>query len=139
MRLAVAYKDGQVFQHFGHTAQFLLLDAEDGRFLRREIVAAEGSGHGALAGFLREKGVGAVICGGIGGGARLALAQAGILVYGGVQGDADAAAQAWLDNSLAYDPNARCTHHDSEHGGHTCGHTCGGRQSCGGQQSCGGR
>ena len=64
MRLAVAYKDGQVFQHFGHTAQFLLLDAEDGRLLRREIVAAEGSGHGALAGFLREKGVGAVICGG---------------------------------------------------------------------------
>ena len=133
MRLAVAYEDGQVFQHFGHTAQFLLLDAEDGRFLRREIVAAEGSGHGALAGFLREKGVGAVICGGIGGGARLALAQAGILVYGGVQGDADAAAQAWLDNSLAYDPNARCTHHDSEHGGHTCGHTCGGQQSCGGR------
>lgn len=134
MRLAVAYEDGQVFQHFGHTAQFLLLDAEDGRFLRREIVATEGSGHGALAGFLREKGVGAVICGGIGGGARLALAQAGILVYGGVQGDADAAAQAWLDNSLAYDPNARCTHHDSEHGGHTCG----AQQSCGGQP-CGGR
>ena len=133
MRLAVAYEDGQVFQHFGHTAQFLLLDAEDGRFLRREIVAAEGSGHGALAGFLREKGVGAVICGGIGGGARLALAQAGILVYGCVQGDADAAAQAWLDNSLAYDTNARCTHHDSEHGGHTCGHTCGGQQSCGGR------
>lgn len=137
MRLAVAYEDGQVFQHFGHTAQFLLLDAEDGRFLRREIVATEGSGHGALAGFLREQGVDAVICGGIGGGARLALAQAGILVYGGVQGDADAAAQAWLDNSLAYDPNARCTHHDSEHGGHACGHTCGGQQSCGGQP-CGG-
>lgn len=137
MRLAVAYEDGQVFQHFGHTAQFLLLDAEDGRFLRREIVATEGSGHGALAGFLREQGVGAVICGGIGAGARMALAQAGILVYGGVQGDADAAAQAWLDNSLAYDPNARCTHHDSEHGGHACGHTCGGQQSCGGQP-CGG-
>ncbi|MGN1021754.1 MAG: NifB/NifX family molybdenum-iron cluster-binding protein, partial [Aristaeellaceae bacterium] len=81
----------------------------------------------------REKGVGAVICGGIGGGARLALAQAGILVYGGVQGDADAAVQAWLDNSLTYDPNARCTHHDEEHGDHACGgHTCGGH-TCGGQ------
>ena len=139
MRLAVAYKDGQVFQHFGHTAQFMLLDAEDGRFVRREIVATEGSGHGALAGFLREQGVGAVICGGIGGGARLALAQAGILVYGGVQGDADAAAQAWLDNSLVYDPGARCAHHDSEHGGHACGgQQCGGH-SCGGQRTCGGR
>ena len=63
----------------------------------------------------------------------VALAQAGILVYGGVQGDANAAAQAWLDNSLVYDPGARCAHHDSEHGGHACG-----GQSCGGR-SCGGR
>ncbi|MGN1021087.1 MAG: NifB/NifX family molybdenum-iron cluster-binding protein, partial [Aristaeellaceae bacterium] len=70
MRLAVAYEDGQVFQHFGHTAQFMLCDAEDGRMMRREIVTTGSSGHGALAGFLREKGVGAVICGGIGGGAR---------------------------------------------------------------------
>ena len=134
MRLAVAYEDGQVFQHFGHTAHFLLCDAENGQLMSREIVATEGSGHGALADFLREKGVGAVICGGIGGGARMALARAGILVYGGVQGDADAAVQAWLNNSLAYDPDARCAHHDEKHGGHTCGHTCGGQNSCGGQQ-----
>ena len=70
-----------------------------------------------------------LICGGIGGGARLALAKAGIELYGGVSGDADAAVQALLENRLAYDPEARCDHHDHEHtcGEHPCGeHTCSG-------------
>ena len=44
---------------------------------------------------------------------------------------ADAAVQALLDGSLAYDPEARCDHHDHAHGaGHTCGeHGCG-EHSC---------
>ncbi|MGN0777954.1 MAG: NifB/NifX family molybdenum-iron cluster-binding protein [Aristaeellaceae bacterium] len=124
MKLAVTYADGQVFQHFGHTAHFKLYDIQDGQITHSEVVSAEGSGHGALADFLQARGVTAVICGGIGGGARLALAKAGILIYGGVQGGADEAAQAWLNHRLAYDPHARCTHHEEEHG-HTCGHTCG--------------
>ena len=73
----------------------------------------------------------ALICGGIGGGARTALAEAGIELYPGVSGSADAAVQALLDGSLAYDPEARCDHHDHAHGaGHTCGeHGCG-EHSC---------
>ena len=30
MKIAVTYENGQVFQHFGHTAQFKLYDAENG-------------------------------------------------------------------------------------------------------------
>ena len=37
-----------------------------------------GQGHGALAGFLQMEKVDVLICGGIGGGARTALAEAGI-------------------------------------------------------------
>jgi len=68
-----------------------------------------------------------LICGGIGGGAQAALAAAGIQLYGGVSGSADDAVQALLANSLAYNPNVRCSHHDHEHTeGHTCGsHGCG--------------
>ena len=55
-----------------------------------QVVDTNGSGHGALAGFLREYGVEALICGGIGGGARNALAQAGIQLYPGASGGADA-------------------------------------------------
>lgn len=137
MKIAVTYADGQVFQHFGHTEQFKIYTVENGSVLQMQTVATNGSGHGALAGFLQEQGVSALICGGIGGGARMALAKAGILIYGGVQGDADAAVLAYLRNELHYDPEAKCDHHGHEHGdGHTCGeHGCGGH-TCGGQ-SCG--
>ena len=90
----------------------------------------EGSGHGALAGFLKAAQADALICGGIGMGARNALAEAGIRLYGGVQGSADAAALALAKGILAYDPDAKCDHHDNHHGeDHDCGHHghgCGG-------------
>ena len=55
MKLAVTYENGQIFQHFGRTAQFKLYDIEDGKIVRSEVVDTNGSGHGALAGFLMSK------------------------------------------------------------------------------------
>ena len=83
MKIAVTYENGQIFQHFGHTAQFKLYEVEDGKVVREAVVDTNGSGHGALAGFLAQSGVDTLICGGIGGGAQMALAQAGIKLYGG--------------------------------------------------------
>ena len=102
MKIAVTYENGQIFQHFGHTAQFKLYEAQSG--------------------------VDTLICGGIGGGAQMALAQAGIKLYGGVSGEADAAVAALLAGNLGYDPDVHCDRHDHAHGegGHTCGdHGCG--------------
>ena len=124
MKIAVTYENGQIFQHFGHTEHFKLYEAVDGKITHAEVVDTNGSGHGALAGFLMQNGVDTLICGGIGGGAQAALAEAGIkLYYGGVSGDADAAVSALLSGNLGYDPNVHCDHHDHEHGedGHTCG------------------
>ena len=138
MRIAIPYENGQIFQHFGHTEQFKLYDVEDGRIVASQVVDTNGSGHGALAGFLHGGQVDALICGGIGMGARNALAEAGIRLYAGVQGSADAAAEALASDCLRYDPNAHCTHHD--HGeGHDCGeaHDCGGH-SHGDGHGCGG-
>lgn len=126
MKIAVAYENGGVFQHFGHTAEFKLYDVDGGKVVGSEVVGTNGQGHGALAGFLKAAGVDALVCGGIGGGARSALAGAGISVYGGVTGSADEAAAALAGGRLAYDPDARCSHHDE--GGHGCsdgGHPCG--------------
>ena len=94
MKIAVTYENGQIFQHFGHTEQFKLYDVADGSIVRAEVVDTNGSGHGALAGFLMQRGVDTLICGGIGGGAQMALAEAGIKLYGGVSGNADAAVAA---------------------------------------------
>ena len=132
MKIAVTYENGTIFQHFGHTAQFKLYDVSDGKIVRAEVVDTNGSGHGALASFLMQRGVDTLICGGIGGGAQAALAEAGIKLYGGVSGEADAAVAALLVGNLGYDPDVHCDHHDHEHGkgGHSCGdHGCG-HHSC---------
>ena len=126
MKIAVTYENGQVFQHFGHTEQFKVYTVENGAVVTSEVVDTNGSGHGALAGFLNGFQVDTLICGGIGGGAQMALAEAGIKLYGGVSGEADAAVQALLDGKLDYNPNVRCDHHDHHGEGHDCGsHGCG--------------
>ena len=127
MRIAVTYENGEIFQHFGHSEHFKLYEVQDGKVVRSQVIDTLGSGHGALAGFLRLHEVTVLICGGIGGGARMALEQAGIQLYGGVQGSADDAVQAFIDGKLEYNPDVMCSHHD--HGeGHSCGehgHNCG--------------
>ena len=130
MKIAVTYENGEIFQHFGHTEQFKLYTVENGTITAVEVVDTNGSGHGALAGFLLEHNVDTLICGGIGGGAQNALAQAGIQLYGGVSGNADEAVNALLTGTLGYNPNVHCSHHDHEGEGHACGeHSCG-EHSC---------
>lgn len=133
MKIAVTYENGQIFQHFGHTSQFKVYEIQNNQITSSQVVDTAGSGHGALAGFLMEHGIDTLICGGIGGGAQNALAQAGIKLYGGVAGDADAAVQSLLENNLQFNPNVQCSHHDHQHGqeGHTCGsHGCGSNHNC---------
>ncbi|MGN1118889.1 MAG: DUF134 domain-containing protein [Oscillospiraceae bacterium] len=128
MRIAVTYENGNVFQHFGHTEQFKLYDIENNCVISEQVVNTVGQGHGALAGLLQEIAADVLICGGIGGGAQSALAEAGIKLCGGVSGNADEAVQAYLRGNLDFDPNVHCSHNGHEHG-HSCGedkHGCGG-------------
>lgn len=130
MRIAVTYENGEIFQHFGHSEQFKFYDAEDGKIISEQIADTNGSGHGALASFLKAAQVDSLICGGIGMGAQNALAEAGIRLYGGVSGSADAAAKALAEGTLQYDPNVKCSQHG--HGeGHGCGHHHGEEHGCG--------
>ena len=115
MKIGVTYENGQIFQHFGHTEQFRVYEVQDGKVVSSTVVDTNGSGHGALAGFLKEQQVDTLICGGIGAGAQNALAAAGIRLYGGVSGDADAAVEALLKGELDYNPNVQCNHHGEHH------------------------
>lgn len=128
MRIAVTHENGNVFQHFGHTEEFKIYDVEGDKIINTEVISSNGSGHGALAGLLSALSVDVLVCGGIGGGAKSALAQAGIELYGGVNGSCDAAVNALIGGTLVFNPDVMCSHHDHEHGGeeHTCGsHGCG--------------
>ena len=100
MKIAVTYENGNIFQHFGHTEAFKIYDIEDGRIAASRVEDTNGSGHGALAGVLKEWKVDTLICGGIGAGAQIALAEAGIKLYGGASGSADAAVEALLAGNL---------------------------------------
>ncbi|MGI6735892.1 MAG: DUF134 domain-containing protein [Anaerovoracaceae bacterium] len=128
MRIAVTYENGNIFQHFGRTTQFKVYDAEDGRIVSAEVIGTSGAGHGALAGVLQQAQADVLICGGIGGGARNALAAAGIELVGGASGEADAAVEAYLGGTLKADPNAACAGREDPN----CHHH--GRSGCGGQQ-----
>lgn len=135
MRIAVTYKDGDVFQHFGHTEFFKLYDVDNGAVVQSVVMATEGAGHGALAALLKNLDVNVLICGGIGGGAQRALAEVGIKFYAGVSGYANDAVDAFLAGKLAFNPNPVCSHHGEHHGDcgghghdHQCGHHCGGHK-----------
>ena len=130
-RIAVTYEDGQVFQHFGHTERFKVYDVEDGAVKMATVVNTNGSGHGALADILKKIEVDTLICGGIGGGARRALDEAGIRLYGGVSGGTDEAVSDFLAGRLDYNPDEMCAHHGEHHHGGTCGeHGCGHGGKC---------
>lgn len=129
MKIAVTYDNdnGEVFQHFGHTAQFKIYDVSDGKVVSSETVLSNCSGHGALAAFLHGLGVNSLICGGIGGGAKLALSEARIDVYPGASGSADRAVDELLEGSFSINPDAAGSHRqDGGVESHVCGeHGCG--------------
>ena len=138
MKIAVTYDNGNIFQHFGRTESFKVYDVEDNKVVFSEVIGSNGVGHGALAGLLADRAVDVLICGGIGGGAQQALADAGVELVAGAEGDADQAVEAYLKGELI-STGANCDHHHHEDG-HSCGdhgdgHSCG-SGGCG--DSCGG-
>ena len=113
MKIAVTYDNGNIFQHFGKTENFKVYEVEDNQVVSSEVIGSNGTGHGALAGLLSEQGVDVLICGGIGGGAQAALAEAGVELCSGAEGDVDAAVEAYLNGTLT-SAGATCDHHDHE-------------------------
>ncbi len=122
MRLAVTFdpETEEIFQHFGRTEFFKVYEIEDGMIVSSEVKSTNGQGHGALAGVLNDLGAEALICGGIGGGAQMALASSGVKLFGGVAGKCDDAAKAFADGNLQYQEDVRCDHH-GEHDHHEGG------------------
>lgn len=124
--IAVTEENGEIFQHFGHTQYFALYTISEGKAVDKKIIDAEGSGHSALGGFLREKGADLLICGGIGAGAKKVLADAGIALVSGAKGSTDEAVEAFLAGTLTDSPAGECDHHnhgEEPHGAcHGCGH-----------------
>ena len=125
MIIAVTSSNGEVFQHFGHTPEFTIYETKGGKLLGPRVIPTGENGHGALAGILDALGVEVLICGGIGGGAQMALDEIGVKVVGGASGKVADVVSAYLKGELNVNPDFQCRHHDHE-AGHKCGeHHCG--------------
>ncbi len=117
MKIAVTSKNGQIFQHFGATPEFTVYTLENRKILDKKAVSTNGTGHEALVDILADLHADALICGGIGGSARAAIASVGIELYPGVVGAPDEAVAAFVAGTLQYNPSFVCGHHhDEDHG-----------------------
>lgn len=87
MRIAIPFENDTICQHFGRAPEFRFFDVNEGQITNVQTTPTGGSGHSAIAAFLAANETDVVICGGIGGGARMALASLGIVLIPGVSGN----------------------------------------------------
>ena len=111
MKIAITCENDTVFQHFGHTPGFAVFEIQDSRITAESRISSGDSGHGALATLLAAENIELLICGGIGGGAINALANAGIQVIGGAEGNVREVAEAFAGNTLKVRSDFHCNHH----------------------------
>lgn len=113
MKLAIAYENGEVFQHFGETPSYLVVDIEGGKVVSETIHDNGEASHIALIDVLVGLGANAVVVGGLGGGAFVRLEAVGIKVYAPYVGSAKQAIEDYLAGNLveATAPTHQCSCH----------------------------
>ena len=134
MRIAVAYKDGEIGEHFGHAEMFAIYDYADAdvtRCQKRLVETGERHGHQAMAELMQSEGVDAVLAGNMGGEAKAALLSLGIVPVAGFCGPADLAADLLVLGKLPINGAE-----GNFSGG--CSGSCSGCSGCGPECDCGG-
>ncbi len=86
MKIAISTDGGQVSAHFGRCPEFTIVEIEDGRVIKKEVIPNPGHQPGFLPGFLAEMGVKAIIAGGMGPRACSLFEEKGIDTIVGVEG-----------------------------------------------------
>jgi predicted DNA-binding protein (UPF0251 family)/predicted Fe-Mo cluster-binding NifX family protein len=119
MKYAVPIEQGKLNPHFGHSAEYMLVNLdESGKVTADEVVASPGHACGYLPGWLASKGVNVILAGGMGMTPRLLFQQNGVEVVLGVQEtDPKKAAVAHFKGTLAFGANS------CEHGDQACDHS----------------
>ena len=116
MRIAITYdyENKTVFQHFGQTEHFLLVEKLNNGELSQMIVDNGGFSHSSLVDYLAHLEVNVVICGGLGNRAIDLLHQAGMEVIPGIQGPVDEVIKQYFNGELKGDMSVLhdCDCHD---------------------------
>lgn len=125
MNYAITMEHQLVFQHFGKCPQFLIVEIVDGSIVGKSLLKSGTAGHGALATLLQDAKIDVLVCGGIGAGARTALAEKGIQIIAGQSGNVDTVIEQIKLGTIQDNPVGNCQHH---HEGEE--HDCQGHDHC---------
>lgn len=86
MRISISTDGEFVSEHFGRCTSYTIIDIENGKIAKREVVNNPGHMPGAIPHFLHERGVECVIAGGMGPRAIALFSELGIKTVVGVSG-----------------------------------------------------
>lgn len=100
MRVAISTDGSYVSPHFGRCPQFTIADIENGKLIKKIVVDNPGHQPGAIPQFLHDKGVEAMIAGGMGMRATGFFDQLGIKAVVGVTGKIDDVIKKLQDGTL---------------------------------------
>ena len=100
MKVAISTDGELVSAHFGRCPNFTILDVEDGKLVKKEVVPNPGHSPGAIPQFLHEKGAEAIITGGMGMRASGFFSELGIEVIVGISGEIDDVVEKILKGTL---------------------------------------
>lgn len=114
MKIAIATDNGHVAQHFGHCAAYTLVELEDNRVIKKELIENPGHRPGFLPGFLARYGVSCIIAGGMGRRAQELFAEQGIESVVGVTGSVEQVIADYLSGNLQ-PGESLCNHRHGEH------------------------
>ncbi|MEA4921166.1 MAG: NifB/NifX family molybdenum-iron cluster-binding protein [Clostridiaceae bacterium] len=100
MKIAIACEGKGVTEHFGHCESFAIFETHDNKIVSKTSIPNPGHRPGFLPVFLYDNGVNVIISGGMGGGAVDIFNEKGIEVITGASGDAETAANNFLQGKL---------------------------------------
>ena len=108
-RIAISTDGDQVSPHFGRCSSYTIIEIENGQLLTQKVIDNPGHEPGFLPQFLSEKGVNAIVAGGMGPRAQNLFQQVGIEAILGVEGPIETVIETLLAGTLT-GGESTCTH-----------------------------
>ncbi|PIS29826.1 dinitrogenase iron-molybdenum cofactor [Candidatus Saganbacteria bacterium CG08_land_8_20_14_0_20_45_16] len=100
MKVSVSTDNGMVSEHFGRCPEFTIVEVEDSKVVAKEVIPNPGHHPGFLPEFLKKKGVGVIIAGGMGQRAQALFSEQGIESIMGISGKVDEAVASFIAGTL---------------------------------------
>ncbi|MDD4294105.1 MAG: NifB/NifX family molybdenum-iron cluster-binding protein [Candidatus Omnitrophica bacterium] len=89
MKVAISTDGDMVSAHFGRCPEFTIIDVEENKIVKKEVIANPGHHPGFLPVFLKERDVNIIIAGGMGMRAQMLFADQAIKTVMGISGKVD--------------------------------------------------